>query len=173
MSILFFHNDPWFLNIRREFVTGQADNSPLNRHMEPVSASSVISTVGSVITTGYQVYTYVSGVKNASKSARKLEVEAAALDQALRQIRGFLEKREAEKKTSYDRTSVLFRTLNGCNEELQSLLDQLSHFRSPHRLSRIFHRVTWPLNEDDTIKAAEALHRYAQIFQLSLATNSL
>jgi hypothetical protein len=139
--------------------------------MEPISASAVLSTVGSVITTGSQVCTYVLSVKNAPKSARALETEVAALDLALKKIRRFLEKRDA--KTSYDSTSVLFRSVNGCKDELESLFQQLGQFCSPHRLSRVFHRVTWPLQEADTIKATETLHRYAQIFQLSLSTDSL
>jgi len=134
--------------------------------------SSLLSTLGSVVATGYQVYTYISGVKNAPKSARALETEVAALDLALKRVGHFLEKQETEDRTSYDSTSVLFRSVNGCKEELGALLNQLNHFCSPHRLSRIFHRLTWCLSEDDAVKAAEALHRYAQIFQLSLSTDS-
>lgn len=141
--------------------------------MEPISASTVLSTIGSVITTGYQIYTYLSAVKNASKAAKALETEIATLDVALEKIRRFLEKHNVEgKETAYDSTSVLFRSVNGCKEELKALSEQLGHFRSPHRLSRVFHQLTWPLGEQDTVKAAEALHRYAQIFQLSLSTDS-
>ncbi|KAK4448704.1 hypothetical protein QBC34DRAFT_495090 [Podospora aff. communis PSN243] len=141
--------------------------------MEPLStASTVLSTIGSVLTTGYQIYDYIQAVKNAPTSARALETEVAALNVALDKIRQLLSKLDKEGKSTYANTSLLFRVVNGCQAEMDEIFTQLNHFRSPHRLSRIFHRLTWPLNEQDTTKAAEALHRYAQVFQLSLSTDA-
>lgn len=140
--------------------------------MDPISVGAAITTVAGLLAAGTKICKYVSDVKDAPKAAKSLEAEVGALNLSLANVRRFLDKNEEEGRGAYDNTSVLFRALSGCKGELESILEQLGHFRSQHRLSRVFHRLAWPLAEKDTIKAAEALHRYAQIFQLALSTDS-
>lgn len=140
--------------------------------MEPVSASAVLSTISSIITNGYQVYTYVAAVKHASNSARQLEVQVAALEQVFHQIEARIKSEEAKGRSTYDNASVLIRSVHDCNEEVSDFLERLESFRHPSRICRLFRRATWPLKEDETIKTAESLYRYALIFQIAMSTDT-
>ena len=137
---------------------------------DPVSG--IIGVVSASISLVDSIYKYTSSFKGAPKRAAELAAEVTTIGEVLRMLRDHLT-RENAKSNAFERTSVLFFAANGCNQRLQQIHDTLSRLTSGGGLSRFLRRLKWPLDENDTVQAVAALHRYAQIFEFAFNLDGL
>jgi len=75
---------------------------------------------------------------------------------------------------TYNRTSVLFFAVNGCQarlKEVYDILDPLVSARS--RMQRLWVRLKWPQEKEGAADIVLALHRYAQIFHFAVDLDGL
>lgn len=134
--------------------------------MEPASITGLI---GFSIDCTLLVYKYIKGFKDTSKAVSRLQEELYSLKVVLDSVDSTL------KKDGHvlQRTSALFQAAKKCNHDLKELESTLDGVSKGHRMRRAFHKMKWPLDEADTIKTAENVHRYLTIFQLSLTAEGL
>ena len=141
--------------------------------MDPVSAAaSITGIVGFAGTAGSLIHTYISSVKHASVDAQALEAEVTVLKFTLGKFGSFLHNQRWPNR-ELDESTVLFQTLNGCTDQILSLLHKLRKLHKKHGISRIFQTLKWPLEKEDTMKEIETLHRYTQTFHFLLSIEGL
>lgn len=136
-------------------------------------ASAITGIIGFSIDVGLKLSHYISGVKHAPESAFALEKEVRSLSHVLEQMKGLLEKEGPRQATVFEASSVLFVTLRGCRDELESLLQQLEGMHRDTFCCGFLYWLKWPLDEDDTTKEVNRLHQYVHTFQMSLSVSEL
>jgi hypothetical protein len=134
--------------------------------MDPASITSLISFSIESITL---IYKYVSGVKDAPKTVLRLQRELDLLKAVLRNLEALLK----SPSQALQETSALFKAANKCNYELKELQNTLEGFSKRKSMRRVFHLLKWPLDEEDTLKIVESLHRYLTIFEFSLTIDGI
>ena len=116
--------------------------SPLGAMAIPISIVSVITASAKL---AHGIYVYASSIKNAPSYAQELAAEVAATETVLGSLRTHLEL-ENLKGSAFDRTSILFFAINGCNQRLQEIDQKLSSLTSGSKTSRFKNRVKWPMD---------------------------
>ena len=114
-------------------------------------------------------YSYVKAVKNAQKTIVAFKDELRALRQVLPQL---------EDSMASGRTLTLpdFQTLTSTIQICEStLLDLLLKLDKPARnkFHAAMNQLIWPLKEKETLQAIDTLHRYTNIFEVSLSIDGI
>lgn len=112
---------------------------------------------------------YASPVKVASKGAQKLEREIQAFSSVLRQLCEFLQSKDAH-DLGFEPLSVLLIATNSCDKELCDLEKKLEKFSTGDKTSRILQRLSWPFTEKENQETVDTIHRWTQLYSLSLQT---
>lgn len=76
-------------------------------------------------------------------------------------------------ESKLDSESALFLATNACAVWLADFEKKLPPLSQEGSARRLFHRLKLPLDEEDRRHAAEALHRFVQIFNLALNVQGL
>ena len=138
--------------------------------MDGISAASSIAGLLSVaLRVGMTVGAYVKSVKGASKGAQRMEREIQALSSVLKQLGEFLQSKDAD-HLAFEPISVLLVATNSCKQEFSDLEKKLEKFSSGDKASRILQRLSWPFSEKENQETVDALHRWTQLYSLSLQT---
>ena len=138
--------------------------------MDPLSAASGVAGLLSVVVkVGMTVGVYAKSVKGASKAAEKMEREIQALSSVLKQLGEFLQSKDAD-HLAFEPISVLVVATNSCKKELSDLDKKLEKISTGDRASRMLHKLSWPFSEKETQEAVDGLHRWTQLYSLSLQT---
>jgi ankyrin repeat domain-containing protein 50 len=137
--------------------------------MDPLSVASGVAGLLSVtIKLGMAIGEYVRSVKGASKDALKLEREIQAFSSVLEQLCKFLQSKDAD--IVFEPTSVLLIATNSCDKELSDLQKKLEKFSHGDRTSRVLQKLSWPFTEKENRETLDAIHRWTQLYSLSLQT---
>jgi hypothetical protein len=137
--------------------------------MDPLSAASGVAGLLSItIKVGMAIGEYIRSVKGASKDALKLEREIQAFSSLLEQLCEFLQSKNTD--VVFEPTSVLLIATNSCDKELSDLQKKLEKFSHGDRTSRVFQRLSWPFTEKENRETLDAIHRWTQLYSLSLQT---
>jgi hypothetical protein len=137
--------------------------------MDPLSvASGVAGLLSITIKVGMAIGEYVRSVKGASKDALKLEREIQAFSSVLEQLCEFLQSKDTD--VVFEPTSVLLIATNSCDKELSDLQKKLEKFSYGDRTSRVLQRLSWPFTEKENRETLDAIHRWTQLYSLSLQT---
>ena len=108
---------------------------------------------------------YISTATNASNAIRGLYTELELLQCNLVRLRKFLETEHAIKE--FDHTSILVRSCEACEKDLESLRDKL--VTNHNKLFRkVLVAAKWPLQEKETRDTQQRLHAYCQAFEAAL-----
>ena len=138
--------------------------------MDPLSAASgVAGLLNLTIQVGMTIGAYANSVKGASKSAQKLEREIQAFSSVLEQLCDFLRSKDAGHLV-FEPISVLLIATNSCDKELSDLEKKLEKFSIGDKASRILQRLSWPFTEKENQETVDAIHRWTQLYSLSLQT---
>jgi hypothetical protein len=137
-----------------------------------VDPTSIVGVVSASVSLAERIYRYTSFFKDGPRHVADLGLEVNALTGVLGMLRDHLQRENAKKK-AFERTSVLFYAVDGCNQRLQKIHDVLNPLASGSKTSRLWSRLKWPLNADDTFQEVAALHRYTQMFEFAWNIDSL
>ena len=138
--------------------------------MDPLSvATGVAGLLSLTIQVGMTIGEYANSVKGASKDAQKLEREIQAFSSVLDQLNEFLRSKDAD-HVVFEPTSVLLVATTSCEMELSHLQKKLKKFATGDKASRVFQMLSWPFTEKENRETIDAMHRWAQLYSLSLQT---
>ena len=138
--------------------------------MDPLSAASGIAGLLTLtIQVGMTIGAYANSVKGASKGAQKLEREIQAFSSVLNQLCEFLQSEKADHLV-FEPISVLLVATNSCDKELSDLEKKLKGFSTGDKASKVLQRLSWPFTEKENRETVDAIHRWTQLYSLSLQT---
>lgn len=138
--------------------------------MDPLSAAAgVVGLLSLTIQVGMLIGAYANSVKGASKDAQNLEREIQAFSSVLKQLCEFLQSKDAD-HVAFEPTSVLLIATNSCDEELSDLQRKLEKYSTGNKASRVLQRLSWPFTEKENRETIDAIHRWTQLYTLSLQT---
>jgi hypothetical protein len=138
--------------------------------MDPLSAASGVAGLLSLaLQVGMTIGIYANSVKSASKDAQRLEREIQAFSSVLQQLYEFLQSKDAD-HVAFERTSVLVVATNSCDKELSDLQKKLEKYSTGDKASRVLQRLSWPFTEKENRETVDAIHRWMQLYSLSLQT---
>jgi hypothetical protein len=147
-----------------------APESRLVITMDPLSAASGIAGLLSLaIQVGMTIAAYANSVQGASSAVQKLEREITAFSSVLKQLCEFLQSKDAN-HVAFEPTSVLLVATNSCNKELSDLQKKLEKFSKGDKASRLLQKLTWPFTENENRETIDTIHRWTQLYSLSLQT---
>ncbi|KAL9095584.1 MAG: hypothetical protein Q9165_002016 [Trypethelium subeluteriae] len=135
--------------------------------MDPLSVTaSIVGLFSLAVELTKIISEYSCGVADAPRNASDLLKELASLRHVLQRLGEFL-KHDQATSAAFDQSSALFETSAVCRDRLLELLERFQKVKAK-KLSRIIQRLVWPLDEKETTRVLEALHRWTQTFSLSL-----
>jgi hypothetical protein len=141
--------------------------------MDPLSLAASIAglagVVGTVIATSYK---FASEVKGASVAQKHFLRELKALRQPLQQLEDMVDGIDESSPRYPKASSDLASTLNECQTDVEDLHGKLQKRLSAGKVKGTILRLTWPLAEEETLKAVERLGRYRELFQGALALDT-
>lgn len=138
--------------------------------MDPLSAASGIAGLLSLaLQVGMTIGIYANAVKGASKDAQKMEREIQAFSSVLKQLCEFLQSKDAD-HVAFEPTSVLLVATNSCDKELKDLHKKLEKFTKGDKTSRVLQILSWPFTEKENRETIDTIHRWTQLYSLSLQT---
>ena len=133
---------------------------------------------------------YVSGARKAPKSVQGFILELISLKKVLSDLQDKVILEPAIAEAFDGRSSSIMENLQSqstiasgqvaavnlmdqCKVELDSLLKSLKPNSSSSRARSIINQLIWPLREKAMQKAVDAMHRYRNIFDLSISIDNL
>lgn len=132
---------------------------------------SVVAGVAGLLSLTIQVsdllYKHVHAIKNAPKDAQELVDELQSLRQVLSSLEVFLESQEM-KGRKFKETSTLLGAIHGCQTKITELKLRVEKLINKHGLPQILERSKWYFQHEEHVEVITTLHRYLNIFQLSL-----
>jgi hypothetical protein len=99
---------------------------------------------------------YILSCKDGLKQVVELGTEVAAIGGALAMLQKAV---QSQSGGVYERTSILFCALNGCNQQLQKIQKKLGAGKSISKRERVVAVLRWPFNEEETEKMISTLNR--------------
>jgi hypothetical protein len=136
---------------------------------EPVSA--IIGLVSAAVSLADRIYSFTSKVKNAPDVAREISDEIAITREALGMLSAHLRQHNAM-SDAFDKTTVLFSAVNGCNRQLQRIDRKISRLVSQDGsgggLPSLVNRAKWALEKDDVMEMMQALRGYVHVFHFAV-----
>lgn len=128
---------------------------------------AIVGLVSASVSLADRIYGYVSSCKHASEAAQDVAAQVSSVGKVLCMLRTHLE-RENSLGNSFDRTSVLFFAVDGCNQQLEKIHKRIAPYISGSRGSQLIQSIKWPLDKDDISEAVGALRGYTQIFHFAV-----
>lgn len=119
-------------------------------------------------------YKYINGVRNASRSARRLLKELEALQTVLHRVEQVAKERN-DLDAFGDAASCLL-SVKEANEYinlLQNIRGKLQKRQSQSAFRYHVNVLTWPFSEKETLVLIESFHRHLEIYNTALAVDSL
>ncbi|KAL9120877.1 MAG: hypothetical protein Q9187_002567 [Circinaria calcarea] len=136
---------------------------------------SVVAGVAGLLSLTIQVsdlYKHVHGIKNAPRDAQELVDELQSLRQVLLSLKVFLESQEM-KGHKFKETSTLLGTIHGCQTKITELKLKVEKLINKHGLPQILERSKWYFHHEERVELITTLHRYLNIFQISLTIDGI
>lgn len=147
--------------------------------MEPLSAAaSVIACYQLASEVGCQCLRYVRGIRHAQKDGDLVVAQIRMFQLSLHHLQGMLAN-EAGNPRGGSRLNFLREIMNGnsaslvlCSKELEELRAKLVKAQSGGSLREVFHKLAWPLKQEEVDKALMALNGFAAAVDRGLAIDS-
>ncbi len=134
---------------------------------------AILGAISASVDLAERILKYFSEFRNAPRHAADLVGEVVAVGHVLGMLRSRLQGENAV-GNAYNRTSVLFFAVNGCQTRLKEVHDILEPLLSAQPgIFKLWHRLKWPLEQDDVVEIVLSLHRYAQIFHFAVNLDGL
>lgn len=131
---------------------------------------SVVASLASIITISIQltstIRTYTTGVAGAPATVSQLRKELLNLQNVLKDLASFLTSNSGQE--AFDPDSSLFIAAEDCVVKLRGLSVKFERFTSGKGLRGVLERLKWPLDETETRRTLNDLHRYTSLFQFAL-----
>lgn len=119
-------------------------------------------------------YKYINGVRNASRSARRLLKELEALQTVLHRVEQVANERN--KVEAFGDAGSYLLSIKEANEYislLQNIRGKLQQRQSHSTFRNHVKALTWPFSEKETLFLIESFHRHLEIYNTALAVDSL
>ena len=147
--------------------------------MEPLSAAaSVIACYQLASEVGCQCLRYVRGVRQAQKDGDLVIAQIQTFQLSLHHLQGMLAN-EAANPHGGNRLKFLHEIMNGnssslmlCTRELEGIRVKLAKAQSGGSLREVFHKLSWPLKQEEVDRAMTTLKSFAEAIDRGLATDS-
>lgn len=138
---------------------------------EPVTA--IVGLVSAAVSLADRIHSFTSKVRNAPDVARDLSYEITITKEALDMLGAHLRENNAV-TDSYDRATVLYCAVDGCNRQLQRIEAKISGLlpagggSSRGGLPSLINRAKWALDKDDVMEMMQALRGYVHVFHFAV-----
>ena len=147
--------------------------------MEPLSAAaSVIACYQLASEVGCQCLRYVRGVRQAQKDGDLVIAQIQNFQLSLHHLQGMLAN-EAAFPNGGSRLKFLHEIMNGnssslvlCSRELEGIRAKLAKVQSGGSLREVFHKLSWPLKQEEVDRAMTTLSSFAEAINRGLAIDS-
>ena len=147
--------------------------------MDPLSiTASVIACYQLASEVGCQCLRYVKGVQQARKGADFVVAQIQIFQLSLHKLQGIIAN-EASNPKGGNRLKFLREIMNDnseslvlCSKELEELRAKLVKANSGGNLREVFHKLAWPLKQEEVDKAIKALNSFAAAVDRGLAIDS-
>jgi hypothetical protein len=138
--------------------------------MDPFTlATGVLGLLGVTMQVSQIATSYITCVKNATKTTIELSTTLTVLCSTLTRLDAFL-RSESARDSSFKYTSVLCAATGSCRTRLETLHCKLSKLDSG-RTKRAIRQLTWPFNEQENRSAVQDLQAFIQTFQFALTVD--
>ena len=147
--------------------------------MDPISAAaSVITCYQLASEVGCQCLRYARGVRQAQKDSDFVIAQIQMFQLSLHRLQGMLAS-EAANPNGGSRLKSLHEIMNGnssllmlCSRELEGIRAKLAKALSGGSLREVFHKLSWPLKQEEIDKAITTLNSFAEAIDRGLAIDS-
>ena len=147
--------------------------------MDPLSATaSVIACYQLASEVGCQCLRYVQGVRQAQKDGDFVIAQIQMFQLSLHRLQGMLAN-EAVNSNGGSRVKFLHEIMNGnssslvlCSRELEGLRVKLVKAQSGGSLREVFHKLSWPLKQEEVDRAITLLNSFAEAIDRGLAIDN-
>ena len=148
--------------------------------MEPLSAAaSVIACYQLASEVGCQCLRYVRGVRQAHKDADFVVAQIQMFQLSLHHLQGMLANEAGNPNGSGSRLKFLHEMMEGssaslvlCSKELEDLRAKLVKANSGGNLREVFHKLAWPLKQEEVDRVMTTLNSFAAAIDRGLAIDS-
>lgn len=147
--------------------------------MDPLSAAaSVIACYQLASELGCQCLRYARGVRQAQKDGDFVVTQIQMFQLSLHHLQGMLAN-EAANPNGGSRLKFLHEIMNGtssslmlCTRELEGIRAKLAKAQSGGSLREVFHKLSWPLKQEEIDRAINTLNSFAEAIDRGLAIDS-
>ena len=147
--------------------------------MDPLSvAASVIACYQLASAVGCQCLRYVRGVRQAQKDGDFVIAQIQMFQLSLHHLQGMLAN-EAANPNGGSRLKFLHEIMDGnssalvlCSRELEGIRAKLAKAQSGGGLREVFHKLSWPLKQEEVDRAINTLNSFAEAIDRGLAIDS-
>jgi hypothetical protein len=141
---------------------------------DPLSISaSVAGLLSLVIQVADGAYRYISSAHNASSTISSLLKELQALKAVLVRLDDLTHPSHTEASGPDGNAFIIsLLEIEVCREDLQEIYQKLKSKLDAKGATKSLPRLAWPFHEDSTLKMIVKLHRYVEVFQLALSTDT-
>ena len=147
--------------------------------MDPLSAAaSVIACYQLASEVGCQCLRYVRGVRQAQKDGDFVVAQIQMFQLSLHHLQGMLAN-EAANPNGGSRLKFLHDVMNGtssslmlCSKELEGIQAKLAKAQSSGGLREVFHKLSWPLKQEEVDRAMTTLKSFAEVIDRGLTIDS-
>jgi hypothetical protein len=136
---------------------------------DPLSISaSVAGLLSLVITVADTTYQYVSTARNAPSAIAAMFAELQALEGVLIKLDDMTHKSDSQSFNSFPLVDM-----DRCQGDLQKIQQKLKKRLGSGGSKNPVQRLMWPFLEDNTAQMVKQLHRYVEIFHVTLSADNL
>jgi hypothetical protein len=136
---------------------------------DPLSISaSVAGLLSLVITVADTTYQYVSTARNAPSAIAAMFAELQALKGVLIKLDDMTHKSDRQSVNSFPLVDM-----ERCQGDLQKIQQKLKKRLGSGGSMNPVQRLMWPFLEDNTTQMVKQLHRYVEIFHVTLSADNL
>ena len=131
--------------------------------------AEILGSVSASIHLTEKLIKYCRAFKSATVDAANLAEEVAAVGHALQTLQESIE--NPPRGLSFPKTSSLSASIRNCERRMRVLETSLAPHAS--RFRNLLKRAKWPLRQQETAEAVQALHRFVQIFHYATTSDGL
>jgi hypothetical protein len=110
---------------------------------------------------------FVNDIRSAPDDVQGLITEVNLFKNVLKQLDELVKKDPGRYNDNFKPDSALFQSIKNCNSRVESLIQKLN---SPG--SQAIKRLKWPFRKEECQSTVGMLHRFTQMFSLSLDINN-
>lgn len=143
--------------------------------MDPFTAATGIAGLIAVAVKTIQMLGEFAGLINEHKKhVESLHKELSLMMQVLDQLKSLIDKQKHSGRLrstdNVDHQTILGKAVLDCNKIIEQIQEKL---REPvHRFKRAMAKLQWPFEQKDIRTMVDQLHRYTELFQLSLVAEN-